>query len=164
MNEFPLLARFNRWVNARYYACCATLSDAERRRERGAFFGSIHRTLNHILVVDRLWLGRIEGAASGIASLDQILYDDFDDLRSARAHEDERLIAFVDGLTSQELERVVRYRFIDGTPAATPLHLIFVTLFNHQAHHRGQVHALLTQTGAQVPGSDVIDFLLEGEG
>lgn len=148
MNEFPLLARFNRWANGRYYACCAALSDAELRRERGAFFGSIHRTLNHILVVDRLWLGRIEGAASGIASLDQILYDDFDDLWTARADEDERLIAFIDGLTPHELERLVRYRFVDGTRAASPLHLILVTLFNHQAHHRGQVHALLTQAGA----------------
>jgi uncharacterized damage-inducible protein DinB len=163
MNHFPLLARFNAWVNGRLYDTVAQLSDADYRKDRGAFFGSIHNTLNHLLVVDRLWVGRIAGTDPGIRALDQILYDDFDALRVARRTEDERLIAFVDGLDEAALRRMVAYRLVDGTARETRCDLILLTLFNHQTHHRGQVHAMLTQAGVVPPPLDAIFYLAEQE-
>jgi uncharacterized damage-inducible protein DinB len=160
-NPYPTLARFNRWVNGRHYECCARLSDGERKRDRHAYFGSIHNTLNHLLVVDRLWLNRMEGKPNGIAALDQILFADFEEMRRARAAEDDRLVALVDGRDEAALAGEVAYRFTSGAPAATPLHQILMTLFNHQTHHRGQVHAMLTQAGIRPPDCDVIDFLEE---
>jgi uncharacterized damage-inducible protein DinB len=161
-DPYPLLARFNRWVNRRYYALLAALADAERKRDRRAFFGSIHNTLNHLLVVDQLWLDRLQGRSNEIRALNQVLYEDFDALRAARERMDERIIRYVEGLDAAALARSLRYEFISGAAAETPLHLLLVTLFNHQTHHRGQIHALMTQAGLKPPDSDVIDYLDEG--
>ena len=162
MNHFPLMARFNGWVNDRLYDCVARLPDAAYRADRKAFFGSVHNTLNHLLIVDRLWAGRIEGVPSGIRSLDQILYDDFASLRAARRAEDRRLIELVDGLSEQRLRQPVLYRRMigEGDEEVRAGHIL-LTLFNHQTHHRGQVHALLTQAGIVPPPLDVVFFLDE---
>ena len=93
-----VMARYNRWMNDKLYAVAEKLTDEERKKDRGAFFGSIHRTLNHLLVADRIWLGRFTGAAlaegemgpGGIRSLDQELYADFDELRRERRQDAER--------------------------------------------------------------------------
>jgi len=92
----------------------ACLPDGAYREERKAFFGSIHRTLNHLLVVDRLWTGRIRGTDRGIRALDQVLYDDLAALRAARADEDRQLVELVDGLSAPQLAAPVRYRRIIG--------------------------------------------------
>jgi uncharacterized damage-inducible protein DinB len=164
MSAFPTLARFNAWVNERLYACIAGLPDDVYRADRKVFFGSIHHTLNHLLVVDRLWTGRIEGIDRGIRALDQILYDDFASLRGARRDEDARLIDLVDRLDDERLQQPVRYRRMIGTglEEARAGHIL-LTLFNHQTHHRGQVHALLTQAEIVPPPLDVI-FYLEAVG
>lgn len=162
MNHLPLMARFNGWANERLYGAVAQLPEAERKRDRKAFFGSIHNTLNHLLVVDRLWCGRIAGVEHGIRSLDQILYADFDSLRAARKVEDERLIALVDGLDEAQLAAPTSYRRIIGDgEARTRRDHILITLFNHQTHHRGQVHAMLTQADIVPPPLDVIFYLDE---
>jgi uncharacterized damage-inducible protein DinB len=162
MNHLPLMARFNAWVNERLYDSVAALPEAVYREERGAFFGSVHRTLNHILVVDRLWTGRIEGEDRGVRSLDQILFDDFESLRAARREEDRRLIALVDGLGQARLDAPVRYtRIIGEGEEEVRCGHILITLYNHQTHHRGQVHALLTQSGIVPPPLDVVFFLDE---
>jgi len=162
MDHFPLMARFNSWVNGRLYESVSKLSDDAYRQDRKAYFGSIHRTLNHLLVVDRLWTGRIEGADRGIRALDQILCDDFESLKAARKIEDRHLIELVDGLDRERLERPVRYRRMigQGFEEARAGHIL-LTLFNHQTHHRGQVHAMLTQSGVVPPALDVIFFLDE---
>lgn len=160
MTLFPMLARFNAWANERLYASCAELADAERKRDRKAFFGSIHHTLNHLLVVDRLWLGRIEGVDSGIESLDQVLYDDFEALRQARRREDARIVAVVDGIPEARLPRKIAYRRMSAAKdlQEKPLEILLITLFNHQTHHRGQVHTMLTQAGIDPPALDIINF------
>ena len=162
MDHFPLMARFNAWVNERLYGAVEGLPEDAYRADRKAFFGSIHRTLNHLLVVDRLWTRRIEGVDHGIRALDQILYDDFDALRAARREEDRHLIELVDGLDEARLRRPVRYRRMigEGEEEARAGHIL-LTLFNHQTHHRGQVHALLTQMDVIPPPLDVIFFLDE---
>jgi uncharacterized damage-inducible protein DinB len=162
MDHLPLMARFNAWVNVRLFDSVARLPDAAYRADRGAYFGSIHHTLNHLLVVDRLWSRRIEGADHGIRTLDQILYDGFAELRAAREAEDRRLVDLVDGLDDERLKRPVTYRRIigDGLEVARTDHIL-ITLFNHQTHHRGQIHALLTQAGVEPEPWDVIFYLDE---
>ena len=110
MNLFPMLAQFNAWVNAHIYASCHTLSEDEYRKDRGAFFHSIHGTLNHILVVDRVWFGRLTGTGHGIESLDQILYDNLGELREARRAEDERIIAIVGKLSEENFNQLITFR------------------------------------------------------
>ncbi len=155
---FAMLGRFNAWANGHIYDTCSVLTDGARKEDRGAFFGSIHNTLNHLLVVDIGWRSRVEGVEHGLTGLDQVLHEDFAALRRARAVEDAELIRVVDGLDPGALDRVVSYRFMDGTPAQTPLEVILITLFNHQTHHRGQIHNMLSQAGAQTPELDIINF------
>jgi len=162
MEPIAVMARFNAWVNRRVYDTVAALSDANYRQDRGAFFGSIHNTLNHLLVVDLLWIGRIQGRDRGVRALDQILHDDFAALRAAREAEDATLIALVDGLSTDELRAPVSYRRMLGDgPQETRRDYMLITLFNHQTHHRGQVHCMLTQAGVTPPALDVIFFLEE---
>ena len=162
MDHLPLMGRFNAWVNWRLHDTIAKLPDAAYRAERGLFFGSIHRTLNHVLVLDRLWTGRVEGVDRGIRSLDQVPCDDFATLRRARDEEDARLIRLIDGLTPERLARPVVYsRMIgEGQEEVRCAH-VFWTLFNHQTHHRGQVSAALTQEGLNHPPLDLVFFLDE---
>jgi uncharacterized damage-inducible protein DinB len=158
---FRTFARYNAWANRRLYAACATLPDSELRAPRQAFFGSILGTLNHILVGDRAWMGRLESVPSGITRLDEILYDDFTALRRAREREDERILAYVDGLDAAMLGEEVVYRTIAGAENRNPRVFILGHLFNHQTHHRGQVHGLLSQTGVAPPPLDLIYYLRE---
>ena len=160
MNNLALMARFNQWVNGHIYDSVATLSDADYRRDRKAFFGSIHNTLNHLLVVDRLWIGRISGIDHGITSLKDILFDEFEPLRAARRREDEILIKLVDGIDEDRIASPVAYTTILGDgEQRTRLDHILITLYNHQTHHRGQIHAMLTQAGVTPTDIDVIDYL-----
>ena len=91
--HFKRLAGYNRWANERLYDCAAALTDADRKQDRGALFGSIHNTLNHILVGDRIWMNRFTGHGPMPARLDEVPYVDFDALRAARGAEDERIAA-----------------------------------------------------------------------
>jgi len=160
MHHAPLMARFNAWANQRLDEAVRELPEDAYRQDAGLFFGSMHRTLNHLLVVDRLWTGRIRGTEHGIRSLDQILHDDRQALRRARAEEAERLIALVDELDDERLRQPVRYRRMigEGLEEARVGHIL-LTLFNHQTHHRGQIHAALTRIGITPPSLDVIFFL-----
>ena len=162
MNNFSLMARFNAWANARLYDAVAELPDAAYRADNGVFFGSVHHTLNHLLIVDRLWTGRIAKVDRGVRSLDDILYDDFDSLRTAHEMESAQLIELVDGLSAGALRGAVTYRRIigEGTHVTRRDHML-LTLYNHQTHHRGQVHAVLTRSGITPPPLDVIYYLEE---
>jgi uncharacterized damage-inducible protein DinB len=154
-------ARYNRWANRRLYEVAAELTDAQYREERGAFFGSLRGTLNHLLVGDRVWFNRLTGEGVNPPSLDTILHDGFADLRTAREAEDERIIRFAETLDETRLDRPFAYRTMDGTPVELPLGLTLAHVFNHQTHHRGQAHTLLTQFGCRVPALDLIYFLRE---
>jgi uncharacterized damage-inducible protein DinB len=164
VNNIALMARFNAWVNTQLYDCVAGLSDTDYRADRKAYFGSIHNTLNHLLVVDRAWTSRIKGVAHGLKGLDQILFEDFAALRAAREAEDAALIELADGLSEEGLLREVTYSSMSGGGShSNRCDRILVTLYNHQTHHRGQVHALLTQQGMVPPPMDVIVFLAQAD-
>jgi uncharacterized damage-inducible protein DinB len=130
MSQYRTLARFNSWANERIYGCAAELPEPAYREDRGAFFGSVHNTLNHLLVLDRLWRGRLQGTDLGVRSLDQILHDDFEALRAERVLEDDRLIALVDGLSEDDLARALAYSSVDGSTYEVPpppLDILFFT-------------------------------------
>src|SRR5436853_605028 len=97
------MARYNRWMNERLYECCAGLADAERKRNVGAFFKSIHGTLNHLLLGDRVWMGRFTGEPFVPASLAQELYADFGELRSQRQRLDQAILDWVATLDEARL-------------------------------------------------------------
>ncbi len=160
--QHAVLSRWNGWANRRLYAACAELSEEEYLRPRPCAFGSIHGTLNHILVADRIWLGRFVGIDAGIPALDTILHADFAGLRAARAAEDDRLIQVIaDLLDNRDIDADFDYRSMDGSPQRMPLGLMMTHLFTHQAHHRGQVHALLSQTAVKPPSLDLTYYLRE---
>ena len=161
LDNLRLLARYNRWANGRLYDACATLPEADYRAARPAFFGAIHRTLNHILLADRLWLARIRGDAPIALPLDAELYATLAELRAARVVEDDGIVAYLDGLEAAALEEDVHYTNTRGDPFATPLGVILQHLFNHATHHRGQVHDMLTQTEVAPPPLDLIYFVRE---
>jgi uncharacterized damage-inducible protein DinB len=156
------MARYNAWANRRLYAACAQLSEGEYHKARPAFFGSIHGTLNHLLIGDWVWLARIEGKPNPQVRLDDRPYASLAELKEARAAEDARMIALVDGYAEADLPRPVRYRLITvPDEVTTPLHVCWLNLFNHQTHHRGQAHDQLAQTDVPPPPLDLIFYLRE---
>jgi uncharacterized damage-inducible protein DinB len=158
---FLTLARYNAWANRRLYDACAALSEAEYMKPRPAFFGSIHGTLNHLLVGDRIWIARIQHKPNPKITLDQVLYGDFVALRVARQAEDDHLINLVGGIAERSLDQPLAYANTKGQRQQTPLRLVLAHLFNHQTHHRGQAHGLLSQTGVAPPSLDLIYYLRE---
>ncbi|MEQ9199021.1 MAG: DinB family protein, partial [Rhodospirillales bacterium] len=158
---FRLLSRYNRWANGRLYEAASRVNREDYFRDRQAFFGSLHGTLNHILVGDRIWISRIEGRDSGISRLDEILYDDLDSLWSARESFDETIINTLLDMKPGRLESDLSYRTTSGLACVTPLRLVIGHLFNHATHHRGQAHGLLSQTAVAPPVLDLIYFLRE---
>ncbi len=156
---FRQLAAYNRWANARLYAAALALPDEAYRRPIGLFFGSLHGTLNHLLVGDRIWLQRLTGAGAAPDRLDAQLYDDRLALASARAAEDARLIAVVAGYDAAALDRPIAYRTTSGEPHEQRPADILPHLFNHQTHHRGQAHACCSiLTGREPPALDLVAF------
>ena len=158
---FKLLADYNAWANARLYDATAELSDADYRKDMGAFFGSLHRTLNHILVGDRIWLQRVEGAGDVPTNLGALLFEDFQDLRTARDAEDARIKGVITSLSDADIAGTFDYtnlrtgdHFTDQPLAPTLAHI-----FNHQTHHRGQTHTLLSQLGRNTPELDILYFV-----
>jgi uncharacterized damage-inducible protein DinB len=150
-----MLARYNALANRRLYEACARLSDAERKRRRPAFFGSIHGTLNHLMVGDRIWLARFSGEEVPSTGLDAILYEDFEELWEARQAEDARVEAFAAGIDEGFLRGTIRYVNNEGRTCDDPVELLVAHFFNHQTHHRGQVHDMLTQTDVSPPVLDL---------
>jgi uncharacterized damage-inducible protein DinB len=163
---FRQLARYNAWANERIYAAAAEFSDAERKAKRPSFFGSIHATLNHILVGDRVWLSRLAAKPGGplvskpaeITALNQELYEDFDELRAARIKEDTRLGEVIGRYSDADLAGELHYANMAGEERRTPLAQVLGHLFNHQTHHRGQVHGLLSHTHIAPPSLDMIQM------
>ncbi len=160
--HFAMFAGYSGWANERLYAAAARLPDADYRRDHGAFFRSVHGTLNHILVGDRIWMHRFTGAGEPPRSLDAILHDEFEPLRSARRAEDERILQYINGLSEAGLAGTIRYRTISN-PAdiEQPLAPALAHFFNHQTHHRGQAHALLTRILGEAPSLDLLFYQRE---
>ncbi|WP_045835085.1 DinB family protein [Hyphomicrobium sp. 99] len=155
------LARYNSWQNTNLYGASESLSDAQRKEDRGAFFGSIHATLNHLLWADQTWMNRFGAApppgkrsiAEGVS-----LFEAWDELREERRRFDRVIQDWADNLEPSALEGELTWvSGATGRELTRPRALLIAHLFNHQTHHRGQVHALLTGFGIK-PGMTDMPF------
>lgn len=159
---FPMLAAYNAWANRRLYDAAAALPDADYRADRGAFFKSVHGTLNHLLVADRIWMRRFTGEGEAPSRLDAILFEELPALRAAREAEDQRISGYAAGLSETDLAGPFRYRTISNPrEIEQPLAPALLHFFNHQTHHRGQVHCLLTGLTGEAPSLDLLVYQRE---
>ena len=154
-----LMARYNQWQNRSLYTAADGLSDADRKRDQGAFFGSIHGTLNHLLWGDQNWMHRFAGTPRPTISGKESpgLFEHWADLKREREAFDETIIGWTDGLTQEWLAGdMTWYSGIMRADMTRPRWKIITHFFNHQTHHRGQVHAMLTRLGTKPEDTDLM--------
>lgn len=150
------MARYNRWMNDKIYDAAETLSDEQRKADRGAFFRSVHGTLNHLLLGDQAWMQRMKGQSVTMTSPAQVLHEDFQALRTARAAMDQDLMDWAVHLESVESSRSFSFFSVVYQKQITmPYVAAVMQIFNHQTHHRGQITTLLSQLGVDVGITDI---------
>ena len=153
-----MMGRYNSWQNNQLFDIIDVIDPAETTRQRGAFFGSIQGTLNHLLWGDAMWMARFDGGAKpdgGIAD-SVALHASLPDWRAARRDMDARITAWAEALSDAALKAdLTWFSGAAGREVRRPLGLLVVHMFNHQTHHRGQVHKMLTEAGASAPVSDL---------
>jgi uncharacterized damage-inducible protein DinB len=160
LKQFRLMSEYNSLMNDRFYRVVGTLSIEERERDLGVFFRSIHGTLNHILLADRIWMSRFATCTAHkfsslenaklifeFESLKQILYADFGELQSERSITDKLIEQWLQELTPEILATSLHYTNSSGVERSHELWFALTHFFNHQTHHRGQITALLNQLG-----------------
>lgn len=163
--HFRMLAAYNRWANGQLYDASAELTDEEFGRDVGAFFRSMMGTLNHILVADRIWLKRFTAEGEAPRALDAIVHPNLGPLRLAREAEDERICGWIE--TLDETALAGRFTYITVTDmrrVSQRLAPALTHFFNHQTHHRGQAHTILSLLGKAPPSLDMIYFQRTEEG
>ncbi|MCF8479222.1 MAG: DinB family protein [Rhodospirillum sp.] len=157
-----LLMRYNAWANARLYDAVGRLAEEEIVRLRPSFFGSILKTLNHLIVGDRLWMGRLTGVDSGHRRLDEVPYAAFPSLRAAREEQDKAMVGWVEQADPAFIAQAsLEYATTGGESMVTPVAVVIAHMVNHGTHHRGQVHGLLSQTEVAPPPLDLIYYTRE---
>ncbi len=151
------MAEYNQWMNQNLYTICAEIPDSQRKEDLGAFFKSIHGTLNHLLFGDRIWMGRFTGEPFS-AKIGQELYSDFDELRQQRELTDIQILSWSASLSPEWLNQTCQYTSgADGKTRILPNWLLVTHMFNHEIHHRGQLTTLLSQLGYN-PGITDLPF------
>ena len=168
---FVLMAAYNEWMNAKVYQAASELSEQELTADKGAFFGSIFGTLQHIVVGDRIWLRRFADHPARPVALDPIrdlpvpttleerLFDDFDQLREHRSMLDTAIKRWSESLSETDLNRSFRYTNLKGVVTTKSFASLVLHFFNHQTHHRGQVTTLLSQSGKDVGVTDLLALI-----
>lgn len=153
------MAAYNRWQNSKLLAAAGSLSDSERRADRGAFFGSIFGTLNHLLWGDTIWLHRFAGTGMPESPGIQVSVGetpDWDTYCTRRVAKDQEIADWAAGLSDGALAAdLTYYSQAVERELSKPLALFVMHFFNHQTHHRGQVHAMLTAAGHDYGDTDV---------
>lgn len=145
--HYQIMAEYNAWMNQKLYTICAEIPDEVRKSDRGAFFKSIHGTLNHLLFGDRVWLGRFTQTPFS-AKIGDELHSEFAELQQEREKTDRQILAWVDQLSPDWLNRSLSYTSgVDGKTRTLPFWILVSHMFNHQTHHRGQLTTLLSQLG-----------------
>lgn len=163
--HFMMFAAYNQWANGRIYDAAGDLNDEEFNRNVGAFFGSMMGTLNHLLTADRIWMKRFTGEGDAPASLDAIMHRALPVLRMAREAEDRRIIDWVGGLSDKALSGRFTYMTVsDMRTVSQRLAPALAHVFNHQTHHRGRAHAILTILGRPSVPLDLMLFQRTEEG
>jgi len=163
-HNFQLMGRYNQWMNEKLYQVCADIPDEDRKKDLGAFFKSIHGTLNHILYGDKAWMGRFIERLFQMTVIGQELYQDFEELRAERKATDQHIMKWTQDLDPDWLESQFEYTSnVDGKTRVLPIWVLVTHMFNHQTHHRGQVTTLIKQFGRD-PGITDLPWLPEFEG
>ena len=158
-DTYSLMADYNAWMNRKLYDAAAGLPDGERKRDLGAFFKSLHGTLDHILYTDLMFLARFTGSAMPEGEFGAELHGDFDALRAERETIDARILDWIAGLDRGWLDEALTFTsMIDGETRTLPRWAMVTQMFNHQTHHRGQATTLLKQLGVD-PGTTDIPWL-----
>lgn len=152
--HFRRLAHYNQWANERIYAAAANLDPEDYFANRRAYFKSVHGTLNHILAIDKLWFGRFTGDLYALPSYDVILHGSLAGLREARTAFDKHIIDVIDKLAEERIGGVFHWITTEGESYTSTLDRCLTQIFNHQTHHRGQVHTLLCQLAGDAPPID----------
>jgi uncharacterized damage-inducible protein DinB len=155
LEHFQMLARYNRIANERLYEKCAQLDTEEYRKKRQGSFGSIHALLNHILLGDRIWMSRFQGGGATTPVLSTVLFENFSELHAARKDFDIQIEAFIASATPELLNRSITYTNSKGQEYRDEVAVALSHMFNHQTHHRGQVHVMLSQTAIPPPSLDM---------
>lgn len=176
VDNYRWLARYNQWFNQRLYDACEALPDAGRKQDRGAFFASIHHTLNHIVVGDQIWLKRLRQccvdhrvacASLGDDVLDlpagtqlsTVVFDDWSALRAKRTQLDRAIVDWLAQVPAEFPQLTMRYANTEGVERNHPAWQALTHFFNHGTHHRGQVTTLLAQAGVDVGVTDMVALL-----
>lgn len=171
--NYRLLARYNRWINERLYAACDALTDEARKQQRGAFFGSIHHTLGHLVLADQVWLRRFAqcGAENGmifaslgpdvldmpeVFTLDMVLFEGWAELKAKRVQLDAAIEQWAADMPDAYPRLTMRYGNTKGVQREHAAWMAITHFFNHQTHHRGQASTLVTQAGGTVGVTDLI--------
>ena len=169
LDNYRFLARYNRWMNQRLYAACEALTDAQRKTDQGAFFKSIHHTLTHLVLADKMWLARFANQGIHIPALPpellatpkgsdytSDLHPDWADLKHIRDTLDAAIEQWLADMSPEFLTSTMHYANTKGVQRAHPTWQAMTHFFNHSTHHRGQVTTLLTQAGVDVGVTDLI--------
>ena len=169
LENYRFLARYNRWINQRLYAACEALTDAQRKADQGAFFKSIHHTLTHLVMTDKMWLARFanQGVEFVVLAPELLavpdgsdytsdLHPDWVDLKHTRDALDAAIEQWLDDMQPEFLTSSMRYANTKGVQRVHPAWQALTHLFNHQTHHRGQVTTLLMQAGVDVGVTDMV--------
>ena len=153
---FQRLAKYNAWMTGKAYDAAGRLSDAERKADRGAFFKSIHSTLNHLLFADRVWMSRFTETPYEVKGMGVDLFEDFAELKDAHLEMCGDISRFADQLTPDWLAEIQEWtRSTDMVTRQRPRWVLVTHMFNHQTHHRGQLSTLLTQAGQDIGVTDL---------
>nr|WP_323779496.1 DinB family protein [Amylibacter sp.] len=153
-----MMARYNSWQNGWMIPAADGLSDAARRLDRGAFFGSIAGTLSHVLWADQMWMGRFDGGPSpkGSGATSAALFSDWAEYQAERRTMDARIEAWANGMDAAQCAGdITWYSGLMKADVVRPKEMVFTHFFNHQTHHRGQVHAMLTAAGVSTTDTDL---------
>ncbi len=156
---FARFAAYNAWANGLIYDATAEVSADQFTGDAGAFFGSLSGTLNHMIVADRIWLRRLRGDGPEETRLDRKITDDLAELRAARRVEDDRIIDYVEAREEADFLADISYRNTSGEPFTQSLDAVMGHFFNHQTHHRGQAHAILTRLTGTAPSIDLLYYM-----
>jgi len=159
--DIETAARYNAWANIRIYNALRHLGDDERKADRKAFFGSIHNTMNHVLLADLIYRKRLEKKPTVHTRLDEVLHEDFGALEAAHRTNDIWYVAFCAGMSQEELDAQLTFTAVGMDREeifSLPMKLCLTNLFQHQIHHRGQVHQMIAEAGHYPPPVDVVKF------
>ncbi len=156
-------AGFNSWANRRIYLACDEVGEAAVRKDRSAFFGSIFGTLNHLLLVDILYMDRLRGRKTGFKRLDETVCAEFGELRDRQSAMDAEYVDYLGKLGPSELKGSVTFTTLlsDAQVWTVPMPIYLTNLFQHQAHHRAQIHNMLSQCGIEPPPIGFVEYCVE---